>query len=158
MKKILITVIALFSIAHADIFVQGNKNIGASIGAGRSFGKNYTIAGIYGNYFIVDNLSVGLGYRSWFGASPSINELLLEGIYYLPLNKKFHPYLGIFGRDTFVSGQSDYQSYGGKAGVAITTSKNSYVGVGYVLEYYSDCNSASNCSNSYPEVVFGLSF
>ena len=158
MKKIIILWILLFTLVEADIFVQGNKNIGASIGAGRSYGNSYTIAGVYGNYFIADNLSLGVGYRGWFGASPSINELLLEGTYYIPLKRNFHPYLGVFGRHTFISSEDDYQSYGAKAGLAITTSKNSYIGLGYVLEYYSDCNSNNECSNSYPEVVFGLSF
>ncbi|QOP46405.1 hypothetical protein [Sulfurimonas paralvinellae] len=158
MKKIFILCVALISLANADIFLRGNKNIGASIGAGRAYNQNYTVAGVYGNYFIADNLSVGVGYRAWMGGTPSMQELQLEGTYYLPLNRKFHPYIGVFGRNTFVSSYKDYQSYGARAGLAITTSKNSYVGLGYIIEYYSDCNRLGECSNSYPEVVVGLSF
>jgi len=158
MKKIILLSIVLFSFVHADIFYQGNKNIGASVGAGHAYNNNYTIAGIYGNYFVIDNLSIGIGYKGWFGRSPSINEVLLEGTYYIPLKRNLHPYLGIFGRYTFISSEDDYQSYGAKAGLALTTSKNSYVGFAYVVEYYSECNRVNECSNSYPEVVFGFSF
>ena len=157
-KRVIFLVLIISTIIHADIFVKGNKNIGASIGAGSSYGNNYTIVGVYGNYFIADNLALGVGYRGWFGSSPQMHELLLEGTYYLPLDKKIHPYVGVFGRETFVSDYDDYQSYGVKGGIAFSTSKNSYVGVAYVLEYYSRCNDADECSNSYPEVVFGLSF
>ncbi|MBA1432437.1 MAG: hypothetical protein FAF04_02310 [Epsilonproteobacteria bacterium] len=116
MKKIILLSVALLSLVHADIFYKGNKNIGASLGAGRAYNKNYTIAGIYGNYFVIDNFSVGMGYRAWFGASPSINEVLLDGTYYIPLKRNLHPYLGVFGRQTFISSEDDYQSYGAKAG------------------------------------------
>ena len=158
MKKIAFIILFLLSVVHADIFVKGNKNIGASIGAGSSYGNTYTIVGLYGNYFIVDNLALGVGYRGWFGASPEMHELLLEGNYYIPFKNNIRPYLGLFTRQTFVQSYDDYQSYGAKAGVAFTTGKNSYVGIAYVLEYYSRCNDANECSNSYPEVVFGLSF
>jgi len=159
MRKIIVTLILLSVVASAGMFSKGNKNIGVSLGAGSSYGNTYTVAGVNGHYFIMDDLAIGFGYRGWFGADPTMNELLLDGTYYLPLNQKFRPYLGVFVRQTFVSGYDDYQSYGGKAGLAITMSPNSYLGVAYVMEYYSDCQRAGgDCSNSYPEVVFGLSF
>jgi outer membrane protein W len=147
-----------FSILHAGMFEKGNKNVSGSIGAGSSYGNTYTVVGVSTHYFIIDNLALGMGYRGWFGSNPIMNELLIDGTYFLPLNQKFRPYLGAFMRQTFVSENDDYQSYGAKAGLAISTSPNSYVGIAYVLEYYNPCNSASECSNAYPEVILGLSF
>ena len=158
MKKIMMSVVLLSTLVNADIFLKGNKNIGFSVGAGSSYGHTYTVVGLNANYFVVNNLALGVGYRGWFGASPQMNELLLEGNYYIPFKQNIRPYIGLFTRQTFVEDFDDYQSYGGKVGLAITTSKNSYIGVAYVLEYYSSCNFDNECSNSYPEVVFGLSF
>jgi len=158
MKKIVLFAVVFTAVIHAGMFSMGNKNMGLSLGAGSSYGNTYTVAGINGHYFIIDDLAVGIGYRGWFGASPTMNEVLMDATYYLPLHQKFRPYFGAFVRQTFISGDDDYQSYGGKAGVAITMNPNSYVGIAYVVEYYTNCNRAGECSNSYPEVVFGFSF
>jgi len=158
MKRLFLLLYLALSLLHADMFEKGNKNISASVGVGSAYDNTYTIAGVNGHYFIVDNLAVGLGYRGWFGSSPTMNELVVDGTYFFPLNRKFRPYLGVFARETFVSGDNDYQSYGGKAGLAVSMSPNSYMGFAYVIEYYSQCNNSGECSNSYPEVVFGLSF
>ena len=142
---------------QADIFLRGGKNVGMSVGAGTNYGNTYTIVGVYGNYFVVDNLSLGLGYRGWFGASPTQNEILADATYFLPLSTKFHPYVGVLARQIFIEKYDDFQSYGAKAGVAITMSANSYLAVGYVVESYTNCIDGS-CSVSYPEFVFGVSF
>ena len=150
---------------YGDIFSKGKADVGVSLGASNSYEYNYTVVGVSGNYFIVDNLGVGGMYRSWFGSGPTQNELSVFTNYYIPVHKQFRPYVGVFGRKTFVSGNeiADFYSYGGRAGVGFVTSKNSYLSVGYAIEYYSNCfdsvfGKSSECHRSYPELVFGLSF
>jgi len=159
MKLFIFLVIGLQSILYAGAFEKGKSNIGFSLGAGSSFNQTYTIAGINGSYFVMDNLAVGVRYRGWFGATPTQQEIAIETNYYIPLNKKFHPYLGAFVRQTFISSDiiDDFMSYGGRAGVAFTTSRNSFISVGYAIETYSKCQ-LNECSSSYPELIFGLSF
>ncbi len=159
-KKIILSLALVASMANADTFSKGNKNFGVVLGAGTSYGDNYTILGLSGDYFVIDNLSVGLGYRGWFGSGPNINQVTVASSYFIPLNKKFHPYVGAFVRETFTDDKDNYESYGARAGVAMNMSPNSYVSLGYAYEEYSECTEGrfTECSNSYPEVVFSLSF
>ena len=157
-KKIILVLILVTTFLNADVFEKGRFGVGATLGAGTDFGETYTIAGVNASYFVIDNLNVGVAYRGWFGASPSKNELTLSSTYFIPLSEKFHPYAGIFARQIFVNEYDDYQSYGANAGVAISMSKNSYLGIGYVYEEYSKCVLQQKCSTSYPEVMFALSF
>jgi len=145
---------------NADIFSQGNKNFGVVLGSGTSYGDNYTIFGVNGDYFVSDNLSVGVGYRGWFGAGPNINQLTIASSYYIPLSEKFHPYVGLFMRETIPEGEDNYESYGARGGLAMSTSSSSYVSFGYAYEQYGSCGyrGEKECSNSYPEIVFSLSF
>ena len=158
-NKILMGLVLLVSLMQADMFEKGKKNFGVSLGAGSSFGQTYTIVGLNANYFVVDNLAVGARYRGWFGATPSQNEVALESNYYIPLNKKIYPYIGAFVRETFVNSDyiDNYQTYGARAGLAMTMEKNTFLSIGYAVEYYGDCQ-AGECSSSYPELVFGMSF
>jgi len=158
-SKIFIALVLFVSFLSADMFERGGKSFGASLGAGSSFGQTYTVLGVNANYFLVDNLSVGVGYRGWFGASPEQHEATLESNYYVPLSTKFYPYLGAFVRETFVNSNyiDDYETYGAKAGVAMILAKNTFLSFGYVVEYFSDCQ-VGECSSSYPELVFGLAF
>ena len=158
MKKALLSLAIFASLANADIFDKGKVNLGVSMGAGSSYGNTYTLLGVSANYFAVDNLSVGISYRGWFGSTPTQTEIALSANYYVPLNEKIHPYAGLFTRHTFISEYEDFQSYGARAGAAVTMSKNSYIGFGYAYEQYSNCVGDNECSTSYPEVVFALSF
>ena len=160
MKKIIISLALVASLANADAFLQGSKNFGVVLGSGTSYGENYTILGLSGDYFVSDNFSVGLGYRGWFGSGPNINQLTVASAYYIPLTKKFRPYVGAFVRETFTEGEDNYESYGARGGLAMTMSPNSYMSFGYAYEQYGSCVNvdAEECSNSYPEIVFSLSF
>lgn len=164
MKKIFLLLTLLFSLLQADLFVQGNKTVGISLGSGSvNYGwprgsEYYTILGVSGDYFIVDDLSVGLAYRHWFG-TPSIDEVTLPVTYYLPLDANMRPYAGLFYRRVFMgSGYDDGDVYGGRAGVTIKVSPRSYLGVGWVQEYWDGCSDRSDCSSGYPEAVFSFSF
>lgn len=156
-KCTLVLVLLVSSIASAEIFDKGKSNFGVSLGAGSSYNNTYTLLGVSGNYFVVDNLSVGASYRGWFGATPMQNELALSTSYFLPLSKKFRPYVGAFVRETFIEGYDNRESYGARGGVAMVTN-NSYVSIGYAYEQYGSCLIKEECSTSYPELVFGLSF
>jgi len=157
-KRVLFLVLLLGSILQADIFDKGRSNVGLSLGAGTSFGETYTIVGVNANYFVMDNLNVGISYRGWFGATPTQNELSLLTNYFIPVNEKFRPYVGAFVKKLFVSDMRDFESLGARGGVAMLMSKNSFVSVGYAYEQYFNCPDSFECSNSYPEVIFSLSF
>ena len=159
-KLFLLALLFLSTLSHADFFVKGNSSVGVVLGAGSSNNESYTVAGINADYFISDGLSIGAGYRGWFGIDPTVNQLTVSSNYYLPIAKKFHPYIGGFIRETFVSGTQDYESYGARGGLAVTMSKNSYMSFGYIYEKYGNCTETAfrECSNSYPELVFSLSF
>ena len=143
--------------AFGDIFQKGRSNVGFSLGAATSYGQTYTLLGISGHYFVMDNMSVAGYYRGWFGASPQQHELSVGLNYFLPLSQKIRPYAGVFVRENFVSGYDDFGAYGIRGGVSIVGSGNSYISLGYAYESYTQC-SEGECSNSYPEIVAGVSF
>ncbi len=148
----------MVSILNADLFEKGNSAFGVVLGSGYSGNESYMILGVSAEYFAMNGLSVGLGYRGWFGGDPMQNQLTLSSSYYIPLSQKFRPYLGAFGRQTFISGYDDRSSYGGRAGLAVTMSSNTYVSFGWAYEDYTDCPENWDCSTNYPEIVFSLSF
>jgi hypothetical protein len=160
MKKLFLAV-ALAASLYGDIFSQGGKNFGVTLGTSHSYGTTYTIVGVSASYFIVDNLLAGLEYRGWFGGEPSINEVSVPFTYMVPLQGKFRPYLGGFYRHTFMGSSDyidyeDYDVYGGRVGVSMINGRNSYFSVGWVQEYYD--NDIGESSNGYPEFAVGMSF
>ncbi|WP_321779269.1 hypothetical protein [Sulfurimonas sp.] len=162
-KNIIVSLILLSSISHAELFEKGNLGLGVIVGGGsinvNRKTQNYTIAGVSAEYFVMNDLSVGFGYVGWFGATPSLNQITLPVNYYVPLSEKFRPYVGAFVRETFVSdGYDDYFSYGAKVGLAYTISKKSYIGVAWVNEFYDNSSIFKDSSTSYPEVTFAFSF
>lgn len=157
--KLFLLLFLFFSMSHANFFKKGNSSLGIVLGAGSSNSESYTVIGVSGDYFILDGLSIGAGYRGWFGVDPNLNQLTFSSNYYIPLQYKFRPYIGAFVRETFVSSEDDYESYGARAGVSMSLSKNAYASFGWVGERFSNCDSDNfACSNSYPEVVFSLAF
>lgn len=164
MKKIIFTLLIMASVLSGDVFDRGRTSVGIVVGSSYAYGEQYTILGVGVDYFVANGLSVGAGYRGWFGGNPSINQLTLASSYYIPLSKKFRPYIGAFLRETYMNydaiDDKDYLSYGARGGLAITMSPNSYVSFGYAYEEYSDCKDKPylDCSSSYPEIVFSLAF
>lgn len=158
MKKI-ITISLLTSALLADgMFSVGHKNFGFSVGSSSGYGNNYTVVGVNANYFVTNNLSVGAGYQGWFGNDPKINEISIPVTYYVPTNSTFSPYIGAIYRYTFIDEPyEDYGIYGGRIGVAIHTSPNSFISIGWVQEYF-DNTSGGDDSRGYPEVSAGFSF
>jgi len=165
MKKVLVITLLLLSMLHADIFLKGGKTVGVTLGSGSvNYGRfkgteNYTILGVSGSYFVMDDLSVGLGYRHWFGGSPSIDEVTVPVTYFVPIHPKYRPYGGVFYRRVFMGdGFDDDSVYGVRAGLTVRLSSRSYFGVGWVQEYYDDCSGRDECSSGYPEALFSFSF
>ena len=157
MKKTMAVMVMTAMAAHAGVFDQGQKNIALTVGAGSGFNNQYTIVGLTANYFALNGLSVGLGYRGWFGGSPTLNEVDLPVTYVLPLQSKIRPYAGGFYRHTFISGDySDYDTYGGRAGVSFIQG-NGYISAGWVQEWYSQDN-GDDSSRGYPEISAGMNF
>ena len=167
MKKIFVTLVILSSLAFANPFGAGNRAVGITLGSGSvsysvgplSTVENYYILGVNADFFVAENLSLGLGYRGWFGGDPTINQGTIPVTYYIPTNSKFRPYVGAFYRYTYIADDryDNYSSAGGRAGLAITF-QNGYVGFGWAQEYYLDSDNLSDSTSGYPEVVIGFSF
>ncbi|MBU0719860.1 hypothetical protein KJ877_00815 [bacterium] len=163
MWKILAALILFASVSGAQIYDKGNMGLGIIIGGGSlevdNKTQNYTIAGASVDYFVIDNMSVGIGYMSWFGASPSLNQITVPVHYYLPLDEKYRPYFGAFIRETLLeSPYESYESYGLKMGIAIKLSQKVFLGIGVVQEYYGSCDFQKECSSAYPELVATFAF
>ena len=159
MKKFilfLLTTSAIYS--NGGVFSIGSKNIGFTIGNDSSFGNNYTVLGANVSYFIVDHLSVGASYQAFLGGDPSINQITVPVTYYLPLESTtYTPYMGAFYNRTFIDKPyEDYDIYGGRVGLSLQTSANSYVSFGWVQEFSN--NGTDNDSRGYPEFTGGFSF
>lgn len=167
MKKSLLAVSLVTTAALANPFGADHKNVGVSVGNGSvsygnisgSYTKNYYIVGVSADYFVYENLALGLGYRGWFGSSPTIHQATVPLSYYIPTNTKFRPYVGAFYRYTYFSDSAydDYSSVGGRLGLAIVFN-GGYVGLGWVEEYRLNANGLSDTTSGYPEVVVGFSF
>lgn len=157
MIKTIAGVAVAITMAGAGVFDSGQKNVALTVGAGSGFNNNYTIVGVSANYFALNGLSVGLGYRGWFGASPTLNEVDVPVTYYVPLESKVRPYVGTFYRRTFISGNyDDYDMLGARAGISVVQG-NGYISAGWVQEWYSQDSGGDN-SNGYPEIAAGMSF
>ena len=159
-KKIVLSLVLIFSAAEADIFEKGNSAFGVALGSETTRGTNYMILGLNGDYFLMNGLSVGLGYHGWFGGDDLQNQFTLNSSYYLPLHKKFRPYIGAFGRQTVIENSEDRTSYGGRAGLAVAMTPKTFISLGWAYEEYTSCEEGifEECSTSYPEIVFSLSF
>ena len=162
MKKTTIALMLSASILNAGgMFSIGHKNFGFTVGQDTAYGNNYSVMGINGHYFIADNLSVGASYSLWLGNDPSIGQFTLPVTYHIPLAMPFRPYVGAFYSHTFMGedgniNYDDYDSYGGRVGMSLITSPNSYVSFGWVQEVYDD--GINKESRGYPEVSGGISF
>lgn len=158
MKKIILALLTTTTIYAGGIFSIGSKNIGVTVGSDNSFGNNYTVFGANVNYFILDNLSIGASYQTFFGGTPDIDQVTVPVTYHIPLeNTTYRPYLGAFYNHTFIDDPyNDYNIYGGRAGVSLQTSPNSFMSFGWVQEFSNNGEETDN--RGYPELTGGFSF
>ncbi|MCJ7765558.1 MAG: hypothetical protein MUP09_06410 [Thiovulaceae bacterium] len=167
MKRMIPILALLGSLSCADTFVAGSKSIGVTAGTGSvsyssgagTNAENYFVVGVRGDYFVRDNLSVGVGFRSWTGGTPTLQQVTLPVTYYMPTQTRYRPYLGAFYRYTYVGSDryENYSSIGARAGVAILF-ENGYAGFGWAQEVYLKRENVSSNSSGYPEAVIGFSF
>ena len=159
MKKIILLLLATSSIYAEGVFSVGSKNVGLNVGTESSFGNNYTVVGANVNYFIIDNLSLGASYQAFLGGDPDINQVTVPVTYHLPLkNTTYRPYLGAFYNRTFIEKPyKDYNIYGGRAGLSLQTTPNSFMSFGWVQEFSNDAPT-NNENRGYPEFMGGFSF
>lgn len=162
MKKLTMALLLLSSIVNATgMFSIGHKNFGFTVGQDTAYGNNYSVMGVNAHYFVADNISVGASYSLWLGSDPSISQLTIPVSYHIPLSTLFRPYVGAFYSHTFMGedgaiNYDDYDSYGGRVGMSMIMSPNSYLSFGWVQEIYDD--GINKESRGYPEVSGGISF
>lgn len=169
MKKVFMILILAMSLQadvslYKSLFSQGSTSLGLKFGGASIGDEDYTIFGISGNYFIIDNLSVGIGYEKWFSGDPNIQKVTLESTYFIPASEKVRPYLGVFGRRIFMSGSDrlgrdydDVSSYGYRAGVAFVQN-NLVLSTGIVQEKYDSTQRFFDDTDTYAEVTIGVAF
>ncbi len=158
-KKAISTLLLLTTLLQADLlFTAGQKNFGFSLGSSSGFGNDYTVAGANLNYFIQDNLSVGIGYLGYFGDDPKIHQFTVPVTYYYPISITNYPYAGLFYRHTSISDDyEDYDVYGVRVGMAVRIGPKSYISVGWVEEY-TDAEDIDDAWDGHAEASVGFTF
>ncbi len=108
-------------------------------------------------------LELGVDAQRWFSGEPSITKISPQIRYVFTQAKAFKPYVGAFYRRTYfgdISGISidDQDSYGYRAGAYFSSNNRVYIGGGIVYEQYKNCDAFVDCSTTYPEILFTVSF
>lgn len=125
-----------------------------------SFNETYFVLGLGYGYYIFDGLQLGVDAETWLGADPSVSKVTPQMLYVFRNFNSVFPYVGVFGRRTFIEHLKDLDSYGGRAGAYFMLSPRVYAGLGYVVEQYASCDDRiySSCSTSYPELTLSFGF
>jgi hypothetical protein len=144
----------------AGAFSRGRTHFVITGGTGYAFDESYLVLGAGVSYYVLDGLNVGLFIESWSGSDPTLTKLTPSVQYVFHRVPVLKPYIGGFYRRTYVSGLSDINSVGGRAGVYLEAGRNAYLGAGAVYESYLDCNKTvyRSCSDTYPELSFTIAF
>lgn len=143
--------------AQASGFEKGSKNIAVKL-SGASVGwESYNILGVSANYFVIDNLSVTAGYEYWFSGSPSVSKVSAESTYFIPASEQFRPYLGVLYGHYFISGESDADTLGYRAGVAYLNSPM-ILSLGLKQEKFMNDRDNFSGTDSTTEFLVGFSF
>lgn len=170
MKKIaaslfLLNLTAYISAANAaggginTAFSKGATNIGIMAGTGSSLSGNYTILGIGVGYYIMQGLEIGIDAQHWFSSNFSVTKISPQVRYVFTQPQAVKPYVGAFYRRTLIDSDAfneDRNSYGYRAGAYTSIKSNTYIGGGIVYEQYSNCQ--TDCSDTYPEILFRIRF
>ena len=143
----------------ADPFRQGAQSVSVIAGAGSAFRDDYIILGLGYGYYVLKGLELGVDAQFWLSGDPSISKLSPQIRYVFTQPKQIQPYVGAFFRRTYIDGLEDLDSIGYRAGLNFMGQGNFYFGVGAVYEEYRDCSETifSDCSSTYPEILFSFS-
>jgi len=144
-------------------FSKDSTSVGFVLGSGSAFNDNYTILGVGVGYYVTRGLELGIDVQRWFSGEPSITKVSPKITYVLTQTKVIKPYVGAFYRRTYfgdVRGISidDQDSFGYRAGAYFTSNNRVYIGGGIVYEEYKNCDVFVDCSTTYPEILFTVSF
>lgn len=144
----------------AGVFSKGRTHVVATAGTGSAFDDTYLVLGVGLSYYLVDGLSVGIGYESWTGSDPNMSKITGSVQYVFYQVETVKPYVGAFYRRTNIDNLPNLDSTGARGGVYIGAGRNLYIGIGAVYESYLDCNSSvyRSCSSTYGEVSFTFAF
>ena len=96
--------------------------------------------------------------QRWFSGDPGITKVSPQIRYVFAQPKTIKPYVGAFYRRTFVDNLDDVNSYGYRVGAYFSSNRGVYIGGGIVYEQYQDCSRFIDCSTTYPEILFSVSF
>jgi len=144
-------------------FSKNSTSVGVVLGSGSAFNDNYVILGVGVGYYVVRGLEIGIDVQHWFSGDPSITKVSPKITYVFTQPKVIKPYVGAFYRRTYFgdfNGISidDQDSFGYRAGAYFSTDNRLYIGGGIVYEEYKDCDPSYDCSTTYPEILFMVSF
>lgn len=146
--------------ADADPFSKGDVRTSIIGGWGHAFNDHYFILGAGAGYYVIDGLETGLELEAWLGGEPGIHKISPEIRYVLHSVPSLKPYAGAFYLRTIIERLDDLDSVGFRVGAFLETGNGSYLGVGVVHEIFLNCDKDvySSCTETYPEIVFWLSF
>jgi hypothetical protein len=144
-------------------FSKNSTSVGVVLGSGSAFNDNYVILGLGLGYYVVKGLELGIDLQHWFSGEPSITKVSPQIRYVFTQPKVIKPYIGAFYRRTYYGSYrgidlDDQDSYGYRAGAYFSTDNRVYIGGGVVYEEYKDCSLFTDCSSTYPEILFTVSF
>lgn len=144
-------------------FSKNSTSVGVVLGSGSAFSDNYVILGVGVGYYVVRGLELGVDLQHWFFGDPSITQLSPQIRYVFTQPKVIKPYVGAFYRRTYYGDYKgidldDQDSFGYRAGAYFSTDNRVYIGGGVVYEEYKDCSALTDCSTTYPEILFTVSF
>ena len=144
-------------------FSKGSTSVGVVLGSGTGFNNNYIILGVGVGYYVFRGLELGIDVQHWFSGEPSITKVSPQIRYVFTQMKVVKPYVGVFYRRTYFGdfkgiSLDDEDSFGYRAGAYFSTNNRVYIGGGMVYEEYKDCSPFDDCSNTYPEILFTVSF
>ena len=144
-------------------FSKNSTSVGVILGSGSAFNDNYIILGVGVGYYVVKGLELGIDLQHWFSGEPSITKVSPQIRYVFTQPKVIKPYIGAFYRRTYYGDYrgidlDDQDSFGYRAGAYFSTDNRVYIGGGIVYEEFKDCSAFTECSITYPEILFTVSF
>jgi hypothetical protein len=167
MKKLLLLMALVLSLyagtlstngVSSNVFSKNSVTLGVKLGSASINHDNYTILGLSGNYFVIDGLSVGLGYEKWYGGEPDIQKITLESTYYISASEEVRPYLGLLYRRILIDDElGDVNAYGYRAGVAFVKDRL-ILSAGIVQEKYETNRNVLPDTQTYMEATVGIAF
>jgi hypothetical protein len=145
------------SVAAAE---PGRVRLSGHGAAGQTGDQSYATLGVGAGVELIGGLEAGLDADGWFRkggnlytVSPNLRLLIRA--------PDFTPYLGVFYRHTYNTGEGkDLDSVGGRAGVSRAIGPHTAAGAGIVYEQQLHCDDTvySSCTSVYPEANISVFF